>query len=159
MPIGKSGSPALTIVRTSGDVQDADESAQKGLGPVFAGYGVHMDVSLDGIPAGQTVWDSFMVWEVSPGQHYLLSKAENDSMIPIFVASGRRYFVWQEVKMGLLFARSELHQVSDPQGLSGVSECKLVQMRSFPRRAPIPAAVPAPTPPPVTSGAAAPPTS
>jgi len=127
----------------------------------FAGYAIHMDVSLDGIPAGQTVWDSFMVWEVSPGQHYLLSHAENDSMIPLFVQPGRRYFVWQEVKMGLFMARSELQLVPEPKGLSGVNDCKLVQMRSYPRRAPIPAPPPAPMPPPAPApgGAAAPPTS
>jgi hypothetical protein len=95
----------------------------------FFGNGVHMDVSLDGYPSGQTVWGTFMVWEVWPGHHRLLSQAENDAELDIVVAPGQRYFVWQEVKMGVLYARSRLHLVSEYEGRKGLRDCKLVRMR------------------------------
>jgi hypothetical protein len=105
------------------------------------GAAVSMDVTLDGRPYGQTVAKTFMVWEIAPGAHQLVSKAENDDTLTIDVRPGRRYFVWQEVKMGVLIARSRLHPVSDAQGQAGVDECELIRM-PLPRR-PTPSAPPA----------------
>jgi hypothetical protein len=111
------------------------------------GAAIHMDVTMDGRYSGATVAKSFMIWEVAPGVHTLVSRAENDSPIQINVQPGGRYFVWQEVKMGLLSARSQLQQVSESEGLSGVGACKLIQME-LPRRLPPPGAGPPPAAPP-----------
>jgi hypothetical protein len=37
------------------------------------------------------------------------------------------HYVWQEIKMGLLMARSQLSQVSEEEGKQGVMESKLVK--------------------------------
>jgi hypothetical protein len=113
------------------------------------GGGVHMDVTMDGWPSGQTGPNTFMVWQVVPGTHVIVSKAENDSTIGIDVRAGQRYFVWQEVKMGALYARSKLQLVSEREGMKGVNECQLVKM---PVARPRPAAPP-PAPAPPTAGA------
>ena len=44
-----------------------------------------------------------------------------------FGTAGKNYYVWQEVKMGLLMARSKLSQVSEEEGKQGVMESKLVK--------------------------------
>jgi hypothetical protein len=123
------------------------------------GAAVHMDVRLDGTAYGQTVAKSYMVWEVKPGNHSLVSQAENDAQLTLNILPGRRYFVWQEVKMGVMFARSQLHEVPEAQGQSGVNECELIRMPLPPRPdGQPPAPPPAPTanvahppPPPPTS--------
>jgi hypothetical protein len=92
------------------------------------GSAVHMDVSMDGRLWGQTVANSFMVWQLRPGTHRLVSHTENDSEIEVDVLPGRRYFVWQEVKMGTMFARSRLQMVSEQQGQAAVNDCKLIKM-------------------------------
>jgi hypothetical protein len=107
------------------------------------GAAVKMDVSLDGRPYGQTVAKSYMVWQVAPGSHRIVSQAENNVELTFETSPGRRYFVWQEVKMGLLYARGQLHQVPDGQGQAGVNECELIQMplpRPWNPRPPAPAA-------------------
>jgi len=43
--------------------------------------------------------------------------------IKLLVEAGKNYFVWQEVKMGLFSARSELKQVDDGTGRQAVAEC------------------------------------
>src|SRR5262245_30727253 len=108
------------------------------------GAAVRMDVSLDGRPWGQTVAKSYMVWQVAPGSHRIVSSAENDTDLTIQTAPGRRYFVWQEVKMGLMYARSQLHQVRDSEGQAGVDECELIRMPLPQPRLP---QAPAPAPP------------
>lgn len=91
------------------------------------GAAVKMDVLLDGKPVGQTVANSYMEFEVSPGQHTIISKAENDDVLNINTESGKNYFVWQEVKMGMLYARNLLHLSDEQTGKAGVLECRLIE--------------------------------
>jgi hypothetical protein len=96
------------------------------------GAAVKMDVALDGRPVGQTAAKTYMLFEVEPGKHTLVSKAENESILEVNAAAGANQFVWQEVKMGLLFARSSLQLVDDAVGKAGVAECKLVSTSGGP---------------------------
>jgi len=93
----------------------------------FVGPAVKMDVVLDGKPVGQTVAKSYMKFELKPGQHTLISKAENDDVLNVNTEAGKNYFVWQEVKMGMLYARSLLHLSDEETGKAGVRECKLIE--------------------------------
>jgi len=91
------------------------------------GAAVKMDVDFDGKPIGQTVAKSYFALEVAPGKHTLISKAENDSVLDVDAEAGKNYFVWQEVKMGLMYARNKLQIVDEVAGKAGVSECKLIE--------------------------------
>jgi len=91
------------------------------------GAAIKMPIALDGKLVGDTGAKTFLLLEVSPGNHTLVSKTENDSTLAIDAAAGRNYFVWQEVKMGMMAARSALQRVDDATGKAGVAECKLVQ--------------------------------
>jgi hypothetical protein len=92
------------------------------------GGAIKMGVLMDNGYSGETGPRTYMVWQLAPGQHLLVSKAENDSTLPLVVEPGRRYYVWQEVKMGVLSARSQLQLVPDAQGMSALNECQLIQM-------------------------------
>ncbi|NQD94987.1 DUF2846 domain-containing protein [Pseudomonas sp. CrR25] len=91
------------------------------------GAAVKMDVSLNDQKVGQTVADTYLLLTVPSGQHTLKSNAENESVLQLTTEAGKNYFVWQEVKMGVLYARNKLQQVDDATGREGVSECKLAQ--------------------------------
>lgn len=89
------------------------------------GAAVKMPVTLNGKPMGATAAKTFLLAEVQPGKHVLVSKAENDFPLEISAEPGRNYFVWQEVKMGLLYARTQLHAMDDATGKTGVRECQM----------------------------------
>ena len=91
------------------------------------GGAVRMDVLLDGKPVGKTAAKTYMKLEIAPGQHTLMSKAENDDVLNVSTEAGKNYFVWQEAKMGILYARSLLHLVDERTGKAGVEECKLIE--------------------------------
>ncbi|MDH5191402.1 MAG: DUF2846 domain-containing protein [Gammaproteobacteria bacterium] len=91
------------------------------------GAAIKMPVVLDGKIVGDTAAMTYLLLEVDPGNHTVISKAENDSEVKLHAKPGKNYFVWQEVKMGLLYARTRLQKVSEAEGKSGVSECKLVK--------------------------------
>lgn len=91
------------------------------------GAAVKIDVDFDGKPVGQTVAKSYFALEVAPGKHTVLSKAENNAVLDVDAEAGKNYFIWQEVKLGVLSARNKLQLVDEATGKMGVSECLLIE--------------------------------
>lgn len=89
------------------------------------GAAIKLPVLLNGRAVGDTASKTFMLLEVDPGSHTIVSKGESDATLKVDAAGGRNYFVWQEVKMGLMSARSLLQVVDEATGKAGVAECKL----------------------------------
>lgn len=88
------------------------------------GGAIAMPVSLDGKMAGRTGPETFFLWQVEPGQHEVVSHTENEARLRLTTEAGKNYFIWQEVKMGMWTARSQLHEVTEEEGRAGVLECK-----------------------------------
>jgi hypothetical protein len=93
------------------------------------GAGVKMDVEIDGKPVGQTVAKTFLYKEVAPGKHTITSKAENTDTLEIDAKPGVLYYIWQEVKMGVLYARNKLQLVDEATGKKGVLETNLAETK------------------------------
>lgn len=89
------------------------------------GAAVKMDVSIDGKAIGQTAAKTYFYKEVTPGKHTISSTAENTDTLEVDAKPGTLTFIWQEVKMGLLYARNKLHLVSEEEGKKGVQETTL----------------------------------
>lgn len=89
------------------------------------GAAMKMDIELDDKPLGRSAAGTYFYAEVKPGNHKITSKTENTVEIGIDAVAGKLYYVWQEVKMGILSARSKLHLVDEATGQAGVNECKL----------------------------------
>lgn len=86
---------------------------------------VAMDVEVDGKPIGQTAAKTYLYTQVAPGRHTITSKAENTDSLTIDTKPGMLYYVWQEVKMGVLYARNKLQLVDAATGQKGVQESSL----------------------------------
>lgn len=93
------------------------------------GAAVTMDLFIDGRPLGQTGAQTYAYVEVDPGSHKILSKAENDEILELQTLAGKLYYVWQEVKMGLMYARNKLTLVDEKTGQAGVMESKLISQK------------------------------
>ena len=91
----------------------------------FMGGAVYMDISIDGQSVGGTHAKTYLYRELSPGKHTIMSKAENTDTLDVDLKPGTLSFVWQEVKMGIMFARTKLHLVKLEEGKKGVLETKL----------------------------------
>lgn len=89
------------------------------------GGAVKMDVSIDGQLIGQTAAKTYFYKDVTPGKHTVTSIAENTDTLEVDVKPGTLAYIWQEVKMGLLYARTKLHLVSEVEGKKGVQETSL----------------------------------
>lgn len=89
------------------------------------GAAIAMDVKVDGKQLGQTGANTYLFTTVEPGQHKLVGKAENDSELTLDAVAGKLYYVWQEVKMGVMSARNKLQLVDEAKGQAGVKETSL----------------------------------
>ena len=95
----------------------------------FYGAAVSMPVTLDGRNVGTTGADTYIKLTTNPGNHVLTSQAENVVTLNLATQANKNYFVWQEVKMGVMSARSKLKLVTEQEGKKGVSECKLISQK------------------------------
>jgi hypothetical protein len=93
------------------------------------GAAIKMDVEVDGKAIGQTAANTYLYKEVAPGKHLITSKAENTDSIEIEAKPGTLNYVWQEVKMGLMYARTKLNLVDEAEGKKGVLETKLAETK------------------------------
>lgn len=93
------------------------------------GAAVKMDVELDGKLIGQTAANTYLYKDVSPGKHTITSKAENTDAVEIDARRGTLSYIWQEVKMGILYARTKLHLVDESEGQKGVLETRLAETK------------------------------
>jgi hypothetical protein len=107
------------------------------------GAAVKMTVVLDDRILGDTAAKTFLLASIDPGPHNLVSKAENDARLEFVAEPGKNVYVWQEVKMGVLMARSKLQLVGEESARPRVAECSLALGNLMP---PPQAAAPAPTP-------------
>lgn len=93
----------------------------------FLGNQIKIDVSIDGKLVGRTLGDTYLLLKLPEGEHTILSEAENKSFLNLRTEKGKNYFIWQETKMGMWLARTQLNLVSEAEGQRGVRECKLIQ--------------------------------
>lgn len=93
------------------------------------GAAVKMPVVVDGMAIGDTAAKTYLLYQANPGKHTVVSKSENDSSLDLNTEAGKNYFVWQEVKIGVMSARSKLQLVDDATGKAGVGECKLAETK------------------------------
>ena len=93
------------------------------------GGAIPMAVTVNGRAIGQTAAKTYFKLNLLPGLYNVESTAENVSTLALQADPGKNYFIWQEVKMGLWMARSQLSQVDEPTGRRGVQESKLASLR------------------------------
>lgn len=89
------------------------------------GGAISMPVSVDGKLAGNTGPGSYFLFTLEPGEHTFTSQ-EDESVLKTKTKKGKLYYIWQEVKMGMLSASSKLQLVDESQGRDGVMESTLI---------------------------------
>ncbi len=84
-----------------------------------------ISLNLDGKYMGRTAPKTYFMWIVKPGTHEIASLAENTARLKVKVKSGRKYYVWQKMKMGMWGGRTELLLVDADEAQVALEKCKL----------------------------------
>jgi hypothetical protein len=99
----------------------------------FMGAAIKMDLFVDSFAIGSTAKQTYHYIELAPGRHIFEGKAENTSTLDLETAANKLYYIWQEVKIGLLIARNKLSLVDESAGQKGVSESQLAISNPIPQ--------------------------
>ena len=89
------------------------------------GAAIKMPLLVNGDHIGESASKTYFYQELPPGKHKVTSIAEVNDTIEVDLKPGTLAYVWQEVKMGLMAARSKLHLVGEAEGRKGVLDSKL----------------------------------
>ena len=92
------------------------------------GAALKMPLTLNGKAVGDTGPKTYYVFDVAPGKYTLTSQGD-ESTVTVDAVAGNIYYVWQEVKMGLMSGGSKLQVVDATKGQAGVKESKLAQSK------------------------------
>jgi hypothetical protein len=95
------------------------------------GAAIKMPVGVNDKLLGTTAAKTFLYTELRPGEYTITSHTENTETLKLEVKAGSLYYVWQEVKMGFMSARSKLHAVDEKEGQEGVLKTKLAESASI----------------------------
>lgn len=95
----------------------------------YLGGALQMPVEVNGKNVGTTGPKTYIFLEVKPGKYNIMSDGNKDKedVITINAKKGNNYYVWQEIKMGLLMGGTKLSVVDKKTGRKGVLECKLLK--------------------------------
>lgn len=80
------------------------------------GSGVNIENYVDKKFIGTTKGNSFFIAPVEPGRHYVTARAENFDTVLLNFEPDKTYYLQNEIRMGVLFARTK-YDVVDAQHL------------------------------------------
>ena len=105
-------------------VEDPDKGRVYVLRPAFVGCAVSMRVNDGESVIGKTGGQGYLCWERAPGSTEIRSKAENTSTLSLDVEKGEVYYILQQVRMGILFARNKIVTIDEEKGKQLLLKCK-----------------------------------
>lgn len=83
---------------------------------------------VDGTLLGESAPMTYFYTEVKSGEHKLSTESEfGENDLALQTVSGKKYYIRQAIRMGLLAGGATLTLVSEEEGQKGVLECKLAQ--------------------------------
>lgn len=95
------------------------------LRPSTLGFAIPMNIECDGKVVGTNLGKNFIYFMADPGEHTVISYAENNDELKLNIEAGKVYYVLQKVKMGVLMARCKLELMDVSAGKSKLVKCNL----------------------------------
>jgi Protein of unknown function (DUF2846) len=127
----QAGCASVNKAPAASDSEAKQFSPKAGMSQVYVyrnetlGAAISMPVTVNGKLAGTTGPNSYFKFDLLPGQHTITSQGET-SKLTVTTEAGKNYFVWQEVKMGVMSGNSKLQLVADAVGRKAVLECSRI---------------------------------
>jgi len=89
------------------------------------GAALSMPVTVDGKLAGKTGPKSFFKFTLPAGKHTFTSQ-DKTSALDVTTENGKNYYIWQEVKMGVMSGGSKLQIVDEATAQKDIKSCTLI---------------------------------
>lgn len=93
----------------------------------FLGGALSKNLHINGKLIGTTGPETYFLLRVKPGKYEIYSDDNKEDNVTLKVKAKKNYFVWQEMKVGLLFHGTKLSVVEGSLGRKGVLECERIK--------------------------------
>jgi hypothetical protein len=100
--------------------------------PGIMGFAVPMRVDCDSFQIGWISAKTFLYTMLDSGDHTFMSLGENEFHFKLHLDAGKVYYIHQEVKMGMLYARSKLKVIDDETGKKDLAKCTISGTNRYP---------------------------
>jgi len=84
-------------------------------------------MTLDGRDMGVTNRNTYMRWEIAPGEHTLISYTSPPAALMLRTEPGGMYYVWQDINQGFLRSPSALRVVDQTTTRSTLTTARLLK--------------------------------
>lgn len=74
---------------------------------------------------GSTTGNKYIFTVLEPDTYRFVSEAENDAQLELKVEPGKKYFIEQKPKMGIVMARNELILLTNEEGEQKLTKCSI----------------------------------
>lgn len=132
--LAASGCASVKLAPPDEDKRAKSMSAPSGKALVYVyrhellGAAIAMRVRVDGKLIGHTRSKTYFLIEVPPGTYKISSHSENESAVELNAEAGKKYYLWQEVKLlGFIISRTKLQVVDEKTGRGQMMKCKLIK--------------------------------
>jgi hypothetical protein len=101
--------------------------------PTIMGFAVPMRLDCDSFQVGWIGAKSFLYTILDSGEHTFKALSENEFHLKVNLEAGKIYYMEQQVKMGIMYARTKLKLLTDEAGKKELSKCGLSNHNQYPK--------------------------
>ena len=100
--------------------------------PNIMGMAISMRLDCDSFLVGWIQSRTYLYTILDPGEHTFKALSENEFHLKVILEPGKIYYMEQQVKMGIMFARTKLRMLQDEDGLKSLSKLTISKHNRYP---------------------------
>jgi hypothetical protein len=100
--------------------------------PTIVGFAVPMRLDCDSFQVGWISAKTYLYTMLDPGEHVFIALSENESRLKVNFEAGKIYYMEQEVRMGILYARTKLKLLNEEAGRKELGRCSISGHNRYP---------------------------
>lgn len=114
-------------------VPPADKALVYIVRPTIMAFAVPMRLDCDSFQVGWINAKTYLYTMIDPGEHTFISLSENEFHLKVNLEAGKTYYIEQEIRMGLLYARTKLKLLTEEAGKKELSKCSISGHNRYPQ--------------------------
>jgi hypothetical protein len=100
--------------------------------PTIMAFAVPMRLDVDSFQVGWISTKTYLYTMLDPGEHTFISLSENEFHLKVNLEAGKIYYLEQEIRMGILYARTKLRLLNDEMGKKELCKCSTSGHNRYP---------------------------
>ncbi len=100
--------------------------------PSSMAFAIPFRLDCDTFNVGWVAAKTYLYTILDTGMHLFRAQSENESDLNVHLESGKIYYIEQDARMGIMYARTKIKLISDDQGKKYLSKCMVSKHNRYP---------------------------